>query len=316
MRPFDLRDVTLVAQLENQGTPLNAELALTRKPRPLQAALTSFFSLSLHGARTYVCRESIDAHDERHEGLVQIRPRQGTTRGYVTFIAPALGHSDHAEDVWVRLIEYVSVEAAGMGLHHLIAEAPEDGAEVEPLRRAGFAVYLRQDIYRLNAGAYRPSTVDGVLRDWEDADTWAIQQLYFNTAPRLAHLAEGVPLAGRSGARGYVYEEKGELAAYVEMRRGPRGAWFNLIVHPDAESRSAQIMSAALSRLGAGWDKPIFCGVRRYQEWLHRPLESLGFEAFGASVLMVKHLVAHVVEPELAQAHAAPLEARVKVTQS
>ena len=313
IRPFDLRDVTLVAQWENQGTPLNAELALTRKPRPLQSALASFFSLTNHGVRTYVCRAALPDHAEKLEGLVQMRPRQGTSRGYVIFIAPALAAAHHADTVWTRLIEYASLEAPRLGLHHLIAEAPEDGDEVEVLRRSGFAVYLRQDIFRLDP-ARRPASPSGALRARQDVDTWAIQQLYFNTAPRLAHLAEGVPLSGRSGARGYVYQEKGELAAYVEVRRGPHGAWLNLLVHPDAESRAPHIMGAALAELGAAWDRPIYCGVRRYQEWLRRPLETLGFEPFGASVLMVKHLVAHVVEPELAPAHRAALEARVKMT--
>ena len=75
-------------------------------------------------------------------------------------------------------------------------------------------------------------------------------------------------------------------------------------------------MNQALAELGPAWDKPIFCGVRRYQEWLRRPLESIGFESFGASVLMVKHLVAHVAEPEPVLAHAQALEVRAKVPQS
>ena len=310
IRPFDLRDVPLVAQLENQGTSLNAELALTRKPRPLQSALASFFLLHTFGTRTYVCR---DDQADRFEGLVQIRPRQSAPLGRVVFVAPALSSSERAEEMWVRMLESASLEAAKMGLHHLVAEAPEDGAEIEPLRRAGFAVYLRQDILRLDPSR-RPASMEGGLRPRADVDTWAIQQLYYNTAPRLAQFAEGVP-PGRSGARGYVYAEKGELVAYVEVRRGSHGAWFNLLIHPDAESRAGRILHAGLAELGAGWDKPIFCGVRRYQEWLHRPLDALGFEPFGSSVLMVKHLVAHVMEPELARANALALE-RAKLTQS
>jgi hypothetical protein len=307
IRPFDLRDVTLVAQLEHQGTPLNAELALTRKPRLLQTALASFFSLGNHGVRTYICRGTLPDHDKKVEGLLQIQPRENGTRGYVTFAAPALASSERADEVWEILLEYASLEAGSMGLHHLIAEAPEDGREVEVLRRAGFAVNLRQDILRLDADR-RSARAGSALRPCEDVDTWAVRQLYFNTAPRLAHLVEGLPRADPSGARGYVYEVKGELAAYVEVRRGPHGAWVNLLVHPDAEAHATQIVSEALAELGPAWDSPIFCGVRRYQEWLRRPLESLGFEAFGSSVLMVKHLVAYIAEPELALAHASPLE--------
>ena len=311
IRPFDLRDVPLVAQLENQGTLLNAELALTQKPHPLQSALASFFSLGSRGRYTYVRRGALPNLSSRHAGVVQLRVRGDSTRGYITFIAPALSVGNSVEEVWLDLIEYIGIEAGRNGVHHLIAEAPEDGDEVDVLRRAGFVIYLRQDIYHLDtakAGA-SPAT-DGTLRACEDVDTWAIQQLYYNTAPRLAQLAEGAPQPGHTHARrGYVYyEEKGSLAAYVELRRGSHGAWLNLLVHPDAESRAARIMHQALTQLGPEWDRPIFCGVRRYQEWLHRPLESLGFAAHGSSVLMVKHLVAYASEPELALARAPALE--------
>ncbi|HEY4689812.1 MAG TPA: hypothetical protein VIK33_10900 [Anaerolineae bacterium] len=315
IRPFDLRDVTLVAQLENQGTALNAELALTRKPRPLQSALASLFILNTRSTRCYVCRGQSEGVAEKLDGLVQMRPRPGSPRGYITFVAPELSVGDSVAALWERMLEYVGVEAARMGLHHLIAEAPEDGREIEPLRHVGFAVYLRRDILHLDPWC-RPPSAEGLLRVRQDVDTWAIQQLYFNTAPRLAHFAEGVPLDSRSDTCGYVYEEKGQLAAYVEVRRGPHGAWINLLIHPDAEARAARIMSAALAELGSGWDKPIYCGVRRYQEWLRRPLETMGFEPFASSVLMVKHLVAHVVAPEVALAHPNPLEARAKVTHS
>ena len=316
IRPFDLRDVPLVAQLENQGTLLNAELALTQKPHPLQSALASFFSLGNRGRHTYVRRGGLSAPATRYIGMVQMRVRGDSARGYVTFIAPALSSGDGVDAVWLDLIEHLGVEAGRGGVHHLIAEAPEDGGEVEVLRRAGFVIYLRQDIYRLDtAKARTPPPADGALRMCAEVDTWAIQQLYYNTAPRLAQLAEGVPQPGHTPARrGYVYyEPNGSLAAYVELRRGSHGAWFNLLVHPDAESRSALIMSQALTQLGPEWDKLVFCGARRYQEWLRRPLESVGFEAHGSSVLMVKHLAAHAAEPEVVLAHAPVLE-RAKIT--
>jgi hypothetical protein len=55
-----------------------------------------------------------------------------------------------------------------------------------------------------------------------------------------------------------------------------------------------------LSLFGANWDAPIYCGVRRYQEWLSYPLKSLGFEHHGSTVIMVKHLVNLIQEPEAA----------------
>jgi hypothetical protein len=51
--------------------------------------------------------------------------------------------------------------------------------------------------------------------------------------------------------------------------------------------------------------------VRRYQEWLQRPLEALGFEAFGASAVLAKHLVNLIGEPEPVKVHAVDSHARV-----
>jgi hypothetical protein len=106
--------------------------------------------------------------------------------------------------------------------------------------------------------------------------------------------------------RGYVLEDQMEIVAYLEVRRGPDGAWFNLLIHPQVEARASQIIQFGLSLFGSNWNAPISCGVRRYQEWLRRPLEALGFETYGSSVIMVKHLVKMIHEPELelTKAHA------------
>ena len=58
IRPFDLLDVPLIAQLESQGTPLSTD-ALTRGARPLHAALASFFSLHSRGEYTVVMPDKL-----------------------------------------------------------------------------------------------------------------------------------------------------------------------------------------------------------------------------------------------------------------
>ena len=194
----------------------------------------------------------------------------------------------------------------------LIAEAPEDSQAVEVLQRAGFAVYLRQDILRL-VRTRLTIQAEPIMRPAEPRDLWGIQQLYMNTVPRLAQLAEGLPRVQRSGAvRGYVLEDQLEIVAYLQVRRGPMGAWFNILMHPKAESKAARVIEYGLSLFGSNWNAPIYCSVRRYQEWLHRPLETLGFGAYGSTAVMVKHLVKLISESEPNMVHA--LESHVKVT--
>jgi hypothetical protein len=310
IRPFDLRDLPLVAQIEHHGTPLFAELALTRRPRPLQSALAGFFSLNTQGVRSYVLRGEGEA--EKLEGLIQVRDRGDRKYAIITYVAPALQANHHTAEVWGHLLDHVSVQSGKIGVQHVIAEAPEDSAVIEVLQRAGYAIFLRQDILRLvRTRLTIPS--DPVMRPCEAHDQWGVQQLHMNTVPRLAQLAEGLPRMYRTSAvRCYVLEDQLEIVAYLQVRRGPDGAWFNVLVHPRAEIQATEIIEYGLSLLGSNWNAPIYCCVRRYQEWLRRPLEALGFEPFSASAVLVKHLVNLVSDPELSKVPA--LESHAKVT--
>jgi len=296
IRPFDLLDVPLVAQLENRGTPLSTD-ALTRGARPLQSALTNFFSLRSRGEYTLVM-------PNRPAGFAQMRPRKTVPRAAITYIAPGLAGGNGILEVWAQLLESLATAAGELGLHHLVAEVPEESAEVAALHRAGFAIFLRQDILRLKGEVAVQPPRDLALRSSAEADLWGIQQLYLNTVPRLAQQAEMLPHIHRSGiARGYVLEEGGEVIAYLEIRRGAVGALFNAIVHPQAEQYARDIVAQGLALLGQRGSLPVYCCVQRYQEWLWDPLESLGFELFDSMAVMVKRLVVPVAEPERAPAH-------------
>jgi hypothetical protein len=300
IRTFDLRDLALVSQIENQGAPLYAELALTRHPRPLQSALAGFFSLSGHGLRTYVLREDND--ECKMCGVIQLRDRRDRKYSVITFVAPGVqvNHASGTREIWEHLLDHAAAQTGKLGVLHIVAEVPEDSEAIEVLHRAGYAIYVRQDIYRLSQP--RDTVLaEPLLRSCQSSDEWGVHQLYHNTVPRLAQLTDGAPRMYRSGAvRGYVLEDQQEIAAYLQVRRGPDGAWFNLLVHPRAEARTAAIVEYGLSLFGANWNAPIYCGVRRYQEWLSHPLKALGFEPHGSTVIMVKHLVSLIQEPEAA----------------
>ena len=109
IRPFDLRDLALVSQIEHQGTPLYAELALTRHPRPLQSALAGFFSLNGRGMRTYILRE--DSEAVRPNGLLQMRQRGDGQHGVIAYVAPSLDDDPSRVDTWGRLLDYAASQA-------------------------------------------------------------------------------------------------------------------------------------------------------------------------------------------------------------
>lgn len=303
---FDLRDIPLVTRLEGKGTPLCNELALTRGVHPLRAALAGYVALRKH--RTHTC---VAAGEAGLEGFAQMKLHPPGEHGFLTYLAPALT-TQTASSVWSCLLDALVVRGGELGVQQLIAEVADEGVELDALRQAGFAVYNRQDILRRAPTAVLPELPPGdlpALRPATPTDTWAVQQLYYNTVPRLAQLAESVPSIGQAS---YVLAEAGELMAYLDMRAGPLGVWLGVMIHPQAEAYARHVLryglKLAAERHGG---KPVYCCVRRYQEWVREPLLALGFEPFIASVVLVKRLVAPAAEPERAPAHA--LEARAKI---
>ena len=128
IRTFSLRDLALVSQIENQGTPLYAELALTRHPRPLQSALAGFFSLSGHGLRTYVLRADND--ESKLCGVIQLRDRRDRKFSAITFIAPAVQVNHYTHEIWDYLLDYAAVQTGKLSVHHLVAEVPDESEAI------------------------------------------------------------------------------------------------------------------------------------------------------------------------------------------
>jgi len=306
IRPFDLRDIPLIARLENSGTSLCNELALTHGLHPLRAALAGYLSLHTRGAHTCIACGETEA-----EGFAQMRLQK--ERGVMIHIAPSLSHASAAA-TWGNLLDSMAKKAGNLGLHQFIAEVPAEGVELDVLRQAGLVLYLRQDILCLASPELRPDLPGDLpsLRRAASVDTWAVQQLYYNTAPRLAQMAEVVPQVKESGpVQGYVLEEEREIMAYLEIRRGSLGAWFNIMIHPQAETCAQHVLANGLLLLGEDWNRPIYCCVRRYQEWLWEPLIALGFEPFTSSAVLVKRLVVPATEPS--PARTAALEAHAQM---
>jgi hypothetical protein len=301
VRPFQLSDIFLLTRLEKSGVPLYNELALTQGVHPLRSALAGYFSLHRHGWHTCVLPAS-----HAGGGFAQMWPRR--ERGVITYIAPVPPDGE-LEDVWVSLLEAAAVVAGRLGLHHLIAEVPGEGSGIDVLRRAGFSIYLHQDILHCVPGTACSEKLSDppLLRKALPSDEWAVQQLYYNVTPRLAQLASFVPEI-KPASQVYVAQDAGEITAYLEIRPGALGTWFDVMIHPQAEAHVQPILVQGLALASQQCHGPLYCCVRRYQEWLWEPLLALGFEAFASSVVMVKRLVAPLAEPELSPVSA--LEAR------
>jgi hypothetical protein len=94
-----------------------------------------------------------------------------------------------------------------------------------------------------------------------------------------------------------VLREDGELAAFIHVQDGSAATWLRLFVHPSAEARIDEIITAVLRLQPPKLTHPIFCCVRRYQSWVQNSLERNGFALWGSQAVLVKHTVHHTQRP-------------------
>ncbi|HRQ41450.1 MAG TPA: hypothetical protein PLD25_26315 [Chloroflexota bacterium] len=194
------------------------------------------------------------------------------------------------EQVWLPLLDQAVIEAGRRGIVSLVAEVDELGPELPILRRAGFVVYTRQDIWAISE--FVPHNGAELLRPRQEADDWDVHLLYANTVPRLVQMVE--PLPPPAEGTGWVLREDGELAAYVHVHDGPAATWMRLFVHPNAEARVEEILTAVLHMTPPRLTHPVYCCVRRYQSWIQNALARTSFTLWGSQAVMVKHTVHHV----------------------
>lgn len=293
IRPFQLRDLALVHRLSEQGTSLHTESALTKNVYPIRGALTSLVGGDFP---TYVWKA-----DKRNEsGFIQLHLEGESHHGHILYLSTSpereslpQAPSEAETSAWLPLLDQAVVETGQRGLHSLVAEVSEVGKELPLLRRAGFVVYTRQDIWVLQESDLKKN--GKILTPRQASDDWDVQLLYANTVPRLVQLVEPTPPI--YDGEGWVLREENELTAFVHIHDGPAATWMRLYIHPNAEAQIDDIVQSALQVNPPTPSHPIYCCVRRYQSWVQNGLERVGFSLWGSQAVMVKHTVNHLPKP-------------------
>lgn len=312
IRPFDWRDLTLLHRLRGRGLCLDAEQHFTHGPHALQHALLGPLAPGATTATLVARPEELDLEP----AIAQVLRRNSDTVARVTYFAP-----DEAllQRSGLTLLEALGQAAGARGARNLIAEVDDDTPAFEGLRQAGFAVYARQQVWRLSPQTLahlaeaspaverrqgsRPRLASRrMAQAHSSSSTWrpeasrdapAIHLLYLNLVPALVQQIEPPP--SRSG-RGLVHWREGELLGYIEIASGPRGVWIQPFFHPAAE-RSQDLIAAFLPLLDDGRRRPVYACVRSYQGWMNHHLERLGFELCKGQAVMVKRLTAPARRP-------------------
>lgn len=284
VRAFSLSDLPLVQRLKSRGISLDSESYLSRGLHTLSDATLSRLPGDL-GAPTVVVRYA------REHAIGQLRHTPDAPDAHIVFIAPSLADTfTHTQEtLWFAVLDALGYVAGQRGAHNIHAEVDEASGMFEALRRAGYASYARQDIWRRDPSPV-PSLQDAVyLRQSRVDDLPAIRYLHAQTVPKLAQTADPPP-----GYEGVVFIHEGEIRGFVGVSAGNRGLFMRPYLKEEYAAQAPAILHGALWLVSRATTRPVYCCVRQYQAWLSGQLEGLGFAPWARQTVMIKHTTSRV----------------------
>jgi hypothetical protein len=281
-----LTDLPLVRKLCDNGVILDSELAYTRVAGGPQSAILSSIILPQRNLHTLISK------CERQGVVAQFRLKADDHLARIVMITPGIEDETIDNTVWLHALDAMVAAAGKRGAHMLTAEIDEDSMMFTTLRRAGFAVYARQEIWRREAGQPVPGDIQPAeLLPETDADAMDIQLLYSNIVPRLVQ-----PIAvPSSDSEGLVYRQDNRVMGYIAVSEGKYGIYVMPFLHPDILfSEASAIVAGVIAQTTKAEKLPVYVCVRRYQDWLEDGLTELGFAAISQQAVMVRHIAAGV----------------------
>ncbi len=287
VRNFDWRDFALLQRVRNRGICLNSQLRYTRGPHVIQNAFLEMFtpSRSIH---TAVVRSDDEGAPE---ALGQVQIRESYPQAHLAYLTPEEALTAPSGS---QLLDQLARAAGGRGCQTLVADVDESNPCFEALRAAGFGVYARQRVWRLNqpfSGDLNPE--EHAWRPELRNDRGAIQALYSNIVPALVQQVEPPP---QRNGRGLVYWLETEMLGYLDVVRGPSGIWIQPYFHP-AATLSDDLLAGFIRGFSPTRSRPVYVNVRSYQGGLGGSLDRLGFSPCSDQAVMVKRLAQPVTDP-------------------
>ena len=279
IRPFEWRDLLLLNRYRNSGLFLDSTRVLIHGSVLIPVgALLSFLAPSTR-IFTYLCE------DNTHASLPlvgQVTHGVGATFARLSYLAPDSAMESPNVSV---LSDYMALQIGQRGIFHLLAEVDENSLAFQSLHQAGFAIYARQRIWRLE-GEPAGESEEVPWRPCRSWDTVGIRSLYSNLVPGFVQQVEPLP---KEDLKGMVHCQNDEIHAFVELKYGRAGVWVQPFVHPDAEG-FARHLAHLLRELPGRRARPVYICVRSYQSWLETAIEAMGAQPGQLQAVMVRHL--------------------------
>jgi hypothetical protein len=286
IRSFDLLDLPTLHRYRHEGLFLDSALALTWGTTLVPAgALLSYLAPA---TGIFTCLSHEDGKGARPM-LAQLTHTASSPHARLSFIAPESALDSAALQ---ELMEYMAAQVGERGGHNLLAEVDESTQIYEALRRAGFAIYARQRIWKVEDWPKEGERVKG-WRSVVSREEIAVRSLYNALVPALVQQVEPPPW---DRLRGMIYRHEGDVLAYAGLTYGPRGIIVQPFFHPDVEDITPKVV-ALLDNLPNRLTRSVHVRVRSYQSWLESALEEVGAQPGPRQAVMVKRLVVPIQEP-------------------
>ncbi|MYC55752.1 MAG: hypothetical protein F4X46_09250 [Chloroflexi bacterium] len=277
-----LLDLPLMLRLKQHAIVLHSELGLTEDARGQSSALLSsiVFPRGLH---------TLLAQRDEQNVVGQFRYRQGELNAHIVYLAPTL--EEHEDDsIWLHMLDAMAAQAGETGAQSLVGEVELSHRLFETMRRAGYAVYSRQVIWRSAPLSARPAPPGICIHAETPSDQIGVAALLGSTIPRILQAI----LGPSTDMAGLVYRRDGKIAAYIGYSEGKHGIYVLPFVHPEALGEAPELIAAAWQQIERSRKLPVYVCVRGYQGWLENAMRDLAFEPWLEQAVMVKHLAAGV----------------------
>lgn len=265
-------------------------------PHPLESALEEWFSFAT-GRHTWV-----DVRRQTIHGLASARRRAGGSLWEVDCLIAS------EEGVCLRLLDRLCQDAARSGVERVFLRLRADSPLLPVARRASFAPYVMEQLWRGTApgGATPPTGLP--LRQRSTADSFPLFRLYSLAVPVAVRQAEAPTLREwlgaldlRRGGRGLelVRESEGAVVAWVSIARGDGTTRLAFLLHPAEHEHLDALLAAVLARVEGG--RALSCLVPTYAVALASALAARGFQGQDEYVSLVRRLARPVTAEAVPQ---------------
>jgi hypothetical protein len=278
LHTFTFRDINYLNLDPEQAIYLHNKPILTQGRGVVRrdALLAPFASFT--GTFTFVT----EAPGDGDPLIAQAVHQNGSLSAHLIYLGPKHAVNSQLND----LIEKMLKAVGGRGAQNLIAEVEENTPVFSDLRQAGFSIYARQRIWRLETLSVS-SPAQSYWKPVLGRDELDMQLLRNGLVPGQVQQIE---TRGENHTDGYVYYRGDQLLAYTGVRRGRHGILLEPFVHLDAEPFT-DVFAGLLGRLRPRTSRPVFVCLRSYQDWLENSLSELGAQPGPRQAVMARRTV-------------------------